>query len=64
MSENNSSSLQQAQVVLIGRGVIGCSFAYHLADMGLTNVVLIECDQLASGTTWHAPGLPVLLCGG
>jgi glycine/D-amino acid oxidase-like deaminating enzyme len=64
MSENNSSSPQQAQVVLIGGGVIECSVAYHLADMGLKDVVLIECYQLPSGTTWHAPGLPVLLCGG
>ncbi len=46
-----------AQVVVIGGGVIGCSVAYHLADMGCGEVVLLERDQLTSGTTWHAAGL-------
>ena len=44
----------QSQVVIIGGGVIGCSVAYHLADMGLKDLVLLERDQLTSGTTWHA----------
>jgi 4-methylaminobutanoate oxidase (formaldehyde-forming) len=48
---------QQARVVVIGGGVIGCSVAYHLADMGCGDVVLLERDQLTSGTTWHAAGL-------
>ncbi|HET6592794.1 MAG TPA: FAD-dependent oxidoreductase [Xanthomonadales bacterium] len=48
---------QHARVVVIGGGVIGCSVAYHLADMGCTDVVLLERDQLTSGTTWHAAGL-------
>ncbi|MBP6228785.1 MAG: GcvT family protein [Pseudomonadales bacterium] len=46
-----------ARVVIIGGGIIGCSVAYNLADMGCTDVVLLERDQLTSGTTWHAAGL-------
>ncbi len=44
-------------VVVIGGGVIGCSIAYHLAELGFTDVVLLERQQLTSGTTWHAAGL-------
>ena len=47
----------RAQVVIVGGGVIGCSVAYHLAEAGWTDVVLIERDKLTSGTTWHAAGL-------
>ena len=47
----------RAQVVIIGGGVIGCSVAYHLAELGWTDVVLIERKSLTSGTTWHAAGL-------
>ena len=50
---------QRARVVVIGGGVIGCSVAYHLADMGEKDVVLLERDRLTSGTTWHAAGLIV-----
>jgi 4-methylaminobutanoate oxidase (formaldehyde-forming) len=57
MQEDSNSVPQHAQVVIIGGGVIGCSVAYHLAGMGLKDVVLIERDQLTSGTTWHAAGL-------
>jgi len=46
-------------VVVVGGGVIGCSIAYHLAQMGWTDVVLLERDRLTSGTTWHAAGLMV-----
>ncbi len=49
----------RARVVVIGGGIIGCSVAYHLAHMGWTDVVLLERDQLTSGTTWHAAGLIV-----
>jgi 4-methylaminobutanoate oxidase (formaldehyde-forming) len=48
---------ESARVVVIGGGIIGCSVAYHLVDMGCTDVVLLERDQLTSGTTWHAAGL-------
>ena len=47
----------QARVVIIGGGVIGCSVAYHLAKQGWKDVVLLERKQLTSGTTWHAAGL-------
>ncbi len=46
-----------ARVVIIGGGVIGCSVAYHLAQQGWKDVVLLERKQLTSGTTWHAAGL-------
>ncbi len=49
----------QARVVIIGGGIIGCSVAYHLAQMGWTDVVLLERDRLTSGTTWHAAGMVV-----
>lgn len=47
----------RAQVVIIGGGAVGCSVAYHLAHRGWQDVVLLERDQLTSGTTWHAAGL-------
>ena len=47
----------KARVVIIGGGVIGCSLAYHLAKLGWSDVVLLERQQLTSGTTWHAAGL-------
>ena len=49
----------RARVVVIGGGIIGCSIAYHLAAMGWDDVVLVERDQVTSGTTWHAAGLMV-----
>ena len=55
MSENNIP--EYARAVVIGGGIIGCSVAYHLAEMGCNDVVLLERDQLTSGTTWHAAGL-------
>ncbi len=45
------------KVVVVGGGVIGCSVAYHLTKFGWKDVVLLERDQLTSGTTWHAAGL-------
>ena len=48
---------QQANVVIIGGGVIGCSLAYHLSKLGWSDVVLLERQQLTSGTTWHTAGL-------
>ena len=47
----------QAQIVIIGGGVVGCSVAYHLAELGVRDVVLLERKSLTSGTTWHAAGL-------
>lgn len=48
---------RRASVVVIGGGVVGCSVAYHLAHAGITDTVLLERQQLTSGTTWHAAGL-------
>lgn len=53
----NRTIPSQAQVVIIGGGVIGCSVAYHLAKLGMDDVVLLERKVLTSGTTWHAAGL-------
>jgi heterotetrameric sarcosine oxidase gamma subunit len=47
----------RAEVVIIGGGVIGCSVAYHLTQLGWTDVVLLEQGRLSCGTTWHAAGL-------
>ena len=47
----------RSKVVVIGGGVIGCSVAYHLAKFGWKDTILLERDQLTSGTTWHAAGL-------
>ena len=51
-----SSLPSSAKVVIIGGGVAGCSVAYHLAKFGWKDIVLLERDQLTSGTTWHAAG--------
>ena len=45
-----------AQVVVIGGGVVGCSVLYHLTKLGMKDVMLLERDQLTSGSTWHAAG--------
>jgi 4-methylaminobutanoate oxidase (formaldehyde-forming) len=45
-----------ARVVVIGGGIAGCSAAYHLASLGVTDVVLLERSSLSSGTTWHSTG--------
>ena len=39
-----------AQTVIIGGGSIGCNTAYHLTKLGMTDVVVLERDQLTSGT--------------
>jgi 4-methylaminobutanoate oxidase (formaldehyde-forming) len=46
-----------AQVVIVGGGIAGASTAYHLARLGVTDVVLLEQGKLTCGTTWHAAGL-------
>jgi glycine/D-amino acid oxidase-like deaminating enzyme len=48
---------ERYRVVIIGGGVIGTSVAYHLAEQGCTDVLLLEQGQLSCGTTWHAAGL-------
>src|SRR5919201_5604480 len=49
--------LAEAKVAIIGGGIAGCSLAYHLAKLGCRDVVLLEQDQLTSGSTWHSAGL-------
>jgi dimethylglycine dehydrogenase len=44
------------EVVVIGGGVVGCSVLYHLTKAGWRDVVLVERDELTSGSTWHAAG--------
>ena len=43
--------------LIVGGGVVGASIAYHLQKGGWDNIVLIERDELTSGSTWHAAGL-------
>lgn len=45
-----------AKVVVIGGGVVGCSILFHLAKFGWKDVVLLERDELTSGSSWHAAG--------
>ncbi|XP_032219176.2 pyruvate dehydrogenase phosphatase regulatory subunit, mitochondrial isoform X2 [Nematostella vectensis] len=47
----------QAQIVIGGGGVWGCSVAYHLAKEGWKDIVLLEQGSLSGGTTWHAAGI-------
>ncbi|MEU9887021.1 FAD-dependent oxidoreductase [Sphaerisporangium sp. NPDC051011] len=46
----------EAQAVVVGGGVAGCSVAYHLARHGWTDVILLERHELTEGTTWHSAG--------
>jgi len=59
MEKNEMILPRHASVVIIGGGITGCSIAYHLGHMGCKDVVLLERDELTSGTTWHAAGLMV-----
>ena len=45
-----------ARVVIIGGGAVGCSALYHLAKLGWTDALLLEKNELTSGSTWHAAG--------
>jgi len=49
--------MREARVVVIGGGVAGASVLYHLTRLGWSDVVLVEKDELTSGSTWHAAGL-------
>jgi sarcosine dehydrogenase len=46
-----------AKIVIVGGGIVGCSVAYHLGKMGLSDVLLLERGKLTCGSTWHAAGL-------
>jgi len=45
------------RAVVVGGGAVGTAIAYHLAKAGWTDTVLLERDELTSGSTWHAAGL-------
>lgn len=47
---------EHARVVVIGGGVVGCSCLYHLVALGIKDALLLERDELTSGSTWHAAG--------
>ncbi len=47
---------RHARVVIIGGGVVGCSILFHLAKFGWKDVILLERDELTSGSSWHAAG--------
>jgi heterodisulfide reductase subunit A-like polyferredoxin len=47
---------RSARVVIIGGGIMGASLLYHLAELGWTDCILVEKDELTSGSTWHAAG--------
>ncbi len=44
----------RTRVVVIGGGIAGCSTLYHLTQEGWSDVMLLERDELTSGTTWHS----------
>ena len=44
----------ETRAVVIGGGLVGCSILYHLTKLGWTDVMLLERDELTSGSTWHA----------
>jgi len=54
--DKNSKLPSHARVVVIGGGVVGCSVLYHLTLHGWKDVVLLEKNELTSGSTWHAAG--------
>jgi sarcosine dehydrogenase len=45
------------KIIIVGGGIVGCSTAYHLAKMGISDVLVLERGKLTSGSTWHAAGL-------
>ncbi|TGS57696.1 FAD-binding oxidoreductase, partial [Mesorhizobium sp. M1D.F.Ca.ET.183.01.1.1] len=48
---------KRTRVLVIGGGVVGCSVLYHLAKLGETDIILVEKNQLTSGSSWHAAGM-------
>ena len=48
---------RSARIIIVGGGIVGCSVAYHLGRMGITDCILVERGKLSSGSSWHAAGL-------
>lgn len=48
--------VQKVQIAVVGGGIVGCSVLYCLARLGCTDTVLLEKNELTSGSTWHAAG--------
>jgi 4-methylaminobutanoate oxidase (formaldehyde-forming) len=57
LREAGSSVVEHARAVIIGGGVGGTSIAYHLAERGWTDIVLVDRAELTSGSTFHSAGL-------
>ena len=51
------AELQDAEIIIIGGGIVGCSIAYQLSRMGKKDVLVLEKSGLTHGSTWHAAGL-------
>ncbi len=47
---------EQARIIIVGGGIVGCSILYHLAKAGCTDALLLERAELTAGATWHAAG--------
>ena len=56
--------VEHARVAIVGGGAMGTGLAYHLAEEGWTDIVLLEKGELTSGSTWHAAGLCTYFIGG
>ena len=54
MNQELDKPPEHASVVVIGGGIMGCSTLYHLAKSGISDAILLERNQLTSGTTWHS----------
>ncbi len=54
MNQELDKPPEHASVVVIGGGIMGCSTLYHLAKSGISDAILLERNQVTSGTTWHA----------
>jgi len=52
----NKALPSHSKVVIIGGGVVGCSILYHLTKFGWKDTILLERDELTSGSSWHAAG--------